>query len=66
MIQGSGGIVLPFLTLELDIGERSASDPSHFLPREGAPGTHWTGVWMGPRAGLDTVAKRKTLDPAGN
>jgi hypothetical protein len=29
-------------------------------PRERAPGTHWIGGWMGPRAGLDTVSKRKT------
>jgi hypothetical protein len=24
-----------------------------------APGTHWIGGWVGPRAGLDTMARRK-------
>jgi len=24
-------------------------------------GTHWVGGWVGPRAGLDAVAKRKIL-----
>jgi hypothetical protein len=23
------------------------------------PGTHWTGIWVGPRACLDAVVKRK-------
>jgi hypothetical protein len=30
-------------------------------PRDKAPGTHWIGGWVGPRAGLDTVVKRKIL-----
>jgi hypothetical protein len=34
-----------------------------FTPRERTPGTHWTGGWVGPRAGLDTKAKRKILCP---
>jgi hypothetical protein len=34
----------------LDGGEWSASLPSHFTPRERAPGTHWIGGWLGPRA----------------
>jgi hypothetical protein len=25
------------------------------------PGTHWTGDWVDPRAGLDIVAKGKIL-----
>jgi hypothetical protein len=29
------------------------------LPRERAPGTHWIGGWLGPRAVLDPVVKRK-------
>jgi hypothetical protein len=24
-----------------------------------SPGIHWTGGWVGPKAGLDVVAKRK-------
>jgi hypothetical protein len=30
-----------------------------FTPRERAPGTHWIGSWVGPRAGLDAMEKRK-------
>jgi hypothetical protein len=28
-------------------------------PRKRAPGTHWIGGWVGPRAGLEAVVKRK-------
>jgi hypothetical protein len=28
-------------------------------PRDKAPGTHWIGGWVGPRAGLNAVVKRK-------
>jgi hypothetical protein len=31
----------------------SASRPCRFTPRERAPGTHWIGGWVVPRAGLD-------------
>jgi hypothetical protein len=31
------------------------------LPRKRAPNTHWRGGWVGPRAGLDAVDKRKNL-----
>jgi hypothetical protein len=34
-------------------------------PRERAPGTHWTWGWVGPRAGLDEVEKRKFLNLPG-
>jgi hypothetical protein len=27
----------------------------------GAPGTHWIGGWVGPRAVLDTVVKGKII-----
>jgi hypothetical protein len=37
----------------------SASSPSRFTPVEWAPGTHWIGGWVDPRAGLDDVEKRK-------
>jgi hypothetical protein len=42
---GSGGIAPRILDL------------SHFIPRERAPGTHWIGGWVDPRAVLDAVAK---------
>jgi hypothetical protein len=47
----------------LDGGERSASRPGHFTPRERATGTQWTGGWVGPRAVLDAVVKRKVPSP---
>jgi hypothetical protein len=37
-------------------GEWSASRPGRFTRRKRAPGTHWIGGWVGPRAGLDTVS----------
>jgi hypothetical protein len=51
------------LTSALDGGEWSASRPGRFTPRERAPGTHSIGGWMGPRAVLDTVMKRKIPSP---
>jgi hypothetical protein len=32
-------------------------------PRERAPGTHWIGSWVGLRAVLDAVVKRKIPNP---
>jgi hypothetical protein len=51
------------LTLALDGGELSASHPGRFTPRERDPGTHWIGGWVGPRAVLDAVVKRKIPIP---
>jgi hypothetical protein len=47
------------LTSALDGGEWSASRPCHFTPKERAPGIHWIGGWVDPRAVLDAVVKRK-------
>jgi hypothetical protein len=47
------------LTSALDESEWSASHTGRFTPRERAPGTNWIGSWMGPRAGLEAVVKRK-------
>jgi hypothetical protein len=47
------------LTSAPDGGEWSASHTSRFTPRDRAPGTHWIGGWLGPRAVLDAVVKRK-------
>jgi hypothetical protein len=47
------------LTLSLDGGEWSASHPGRFTPRERAPGTQCIGGWLGPRAVLDAVVKKK-------
>jgi len=40
------------MTSALDGGEWSAADLAAIYPRE-RPGTHFTGGWVGPRAGLD-------------
>jgi hypothetical protein len=49
--------------LTLDGGGWSASRPGRFIPRERLPGTHWIGSWVGSRAGLDPVVKRKIPSP---
>jgi hypothetical protein len=51
------------LTSALDGGEWSASRPGRLNPRERAPGTYWIGGWVGPRALLDAVVKRKIPSP---
>jgi len=46
----------------LDIGTKwqwSSLRFGRFIPWERAPGTHWIGGWVGPKAGLDTVVRRK-------
>jgi hypothetical protein len=55
----AGGIAPLFLTSALDTSKWSASLPGRFIPGERAPGTHWIGGWVGPRAGLDAAEKRK-------
>jgi len=52
-----------FLNLALDGGEWLASSPGLFTLRKRAPGTHCVGGWVGHRAGLDMVVKRKILSP---
>jgi hypothetical protein len=48
----------------LDGGEWSASRPGRALPpAKGPPGIHFTGGWVGLRAGLDTEARGKILLP---
>jgi hypothetical protein len=44
-----------FLTSALAGGEWSTSRPGRFICGERAPGTHWIGDWMDPKAGLDEV-----------
>jgi hypothetical protein len=54
-----------FLILALDGSELSASRPGRFTPGERAPSPHWIGGWVGPRASLDDVEKRKFLTLPG-
>jgi hypothetical protein len=42
----------------LDVGGVSFT-PRPLYPTEKAPGFHWIGGWVGLKAGLDTVVKRK-------
>jgi hypothetical protein len=42
-------------------GQRYA--PAALYSRGKDPGTHWTGGWVGPRAGLDAGARRKIISP---
>jgi len=42
-------------------GQRHA--PAALYPRERTAGTHWTGGWVGPRAGLDIEDRGKILCP---
>jgi hypothetical protein len=42
------------------VGEWSAPRPGRFTH-----GTHWIGGWVGPRAGLDDLKKRKFLTLPG-
>jgi len=51
------------LTSTVDGDEWSVSRPGRFSPRERVPITDWIGGWMGPRAGLETVLKRKFPSP---
>jgi hypothetical protein len=52
------------LTSALDGGEWSASLPGRFTPRGRVPNnTHWIGGWVGPRAVLGAVVKRKIPSP---
>jgi hypothetical protein len=45
-------------------GKLSESRPGLVLPPgKGPPGTHCTGGWVGPRAGLDTDVRGKILCP---
>jgi len=37
--------------------------PVSLTPTERAPGAHWIGGWVGPRAGLDAVVKRNVPSP---
>jgi hypothetical protein len=54
-----------FLTFALAGGEWAASRPSCFTPGERAPGTHWIGGWVDPRAGVGDLEKRKFLTLPG-
>jgi len=43
-------------TSALDGGEWLDSSSGRFTSMDRAPGTYWTGGWVGPRAGLDVLS----------
>jgi hypothetical protein len=53
------------LTTALVGGEWSASRPGRFTSGERAPGTHWIGGWVDPRAGLEDEERRNILPLPG-
>jgi len=53
-----------FLTSALDGGDWSASRPSRFTPKEIPHGIVLIGGLVGPRAGLNPVAKRGNTFPS--
>jgi hypothetical protein len=62
-VWGCWDIALPSWNSALDGVEWSASQPCRFTPCVKATGTHWIGGWVGLRAGVDAVEKRKSLCP---
>jgi hypothetical protein len=48
-----------FLISAIDGGEWLVSRSGRFISGETAVGTHWIGGWVGPRAGLEAVVKRR-------
>jgi hypothetical protein len=59
-VWGTGGIVPPFLTLALVVGDLSSSRPGRFTPGQIAPDTN-DRDWVGPRTGLDAVGTDNIL-----
>jgi hypothetical protein len=55
----SGGIAPRILDLSTRWMWVVSFTPRLLSPRERTPGTNWIGGWVGPRAGLDKVSKRK-------
>jgi hypothetical protein len=60
---GSIGIAPRILNLGIRWRWVVISLPGRFTLRERAPGIHWIGGWVSPRAGLDAVVKRKMSSP---
>jgi hypothetical protein len=63
-----GGVDIEIYILLISVlvgGEWSTSRPSRFTLEEKAPCTHCKGGWVGPRACLDDVEKRKFLTLRG-
>jgi hypothetical protein len=44
----------------------SVTPRPRFTPGERTPGTHWTGGWVGPSAGLDAETRKKSFVSVGD
>jgi hypothetical protein len=62
---GEVNVYIHIFYLALAGGEWSASRPCRFTPGERAPGTHWIGGWVDPRAGLEDEENRIFLPLPG-
>jgi hypothetical protein len=60
---GSGGTSPRILHLDTRWRWMVSFTGRPLYPRVRASGTHWIGGWVGPRADLDTVMKRKIPSP---
>jgi hypothetical protein len=60
-----GGVDVFLTSAALVGGEWSASLIGRFTPGERAPGTHWIGGWVCPRASLGAMEKRKIFTLPG-
>jgi hypothetical protein len=58
---GGVDVYIHILTSALLGGEWSTSGPGRFSPGKRALGIYWIGGWVGPRAGLEDIEKRKFL-----
>jgi hypothetical protein len=64
VLEGRGSIALLILDLDTRWGwEVSVTSRPYFRPGKRTLGTHCTGGWVGPRAGLDTKTRGKILSP---
>jgi len=65
-VQAYGGVEVKLHTL-LALALRGQLYALAYLPPgKKAFGIHWLGDWVGPRAGLDMLAKREVSAPAKN
>jgi hypothetical protein len=58
---GSGGIASHILELGTRWRWVVSFIPRPLYPRERAPGNHWIGGWVGPRAVLNTAMVKRTI-----
>jgi hypothetical protein len=55
-----------FLTWTLDEGEWTASHTDRYTPGERTAASHWIGDRVGPRAGLDSMARIEPQSPSAS